>query len=77
MGSDPDPTEAGRKWMTGEMSSTDYFALVRKSASARPPVFRHRALHRWWVSLTDRYAQWRRVRSARRLPPPPWEEFKK
>lgn len=26
----PDPTEAGRAWMRGDLSSRDYFDLVRR-----------------------------------------------
>ena len=46
---DRDPTEAGRAWMRGELSSEAYFAIVRRQNRARETGRR-----RWWM--------WRRKR---------------
>lgn len=44
-------TEAGRAWMRGELSSADYFAMVRRQARRDVMVPRWwRRVRGWWTT---------------------------
>lgn len=44
---DRDPTAAGRAWMRGQLSSADYFAMVRRQNRAPETGRRRWAWWRW------------------------------